>query len=61
MKQVRFHRWRITVALLLAVPLSLLACERLLHSRAQAQQAATRYCTAHQSVDWLRRGTGGYF
>jgi hypothetical protein len=60
MKQVRFH-WRITLTFMLAVPLSLLACERLLKSRAQAQPAAARYCTAHQTVDWLRRGTGGYF
>jgi hypothetical protein len=60
MRQVRFH-WRITIMFMLAVPLSLLACEHLLKSRAQARQTPSRYCTAHQTVDWLRRGTGGYF
>jgi len=59
MRQVRFH-WRITIMFMLAVPLSLLACERLLNARAQAQHIPPR-CTAHQTVDWLRRGTGGYF
>ena len=48
------------MAFALAIPLSLMACDRLLRSRERATHPH-QYCNAHQTVDWLRRGSGGLF
>ena len=56
----RPRHWHTAIALLLVVPLSLLACDRLLRSRERTQRPH-QYCNAHQTVDWLRRGSGGMF
>jgi len=55
------RQWHIAMALLLAIPLSLIACDRVLRTRERVQQPAHQYCNAHQTVDWLRRGSGGMF
>lgn len=54
------RRWPTALALLLVIPLSLLASDRLLRSRERTQHPH-QYCNAHQTVDWLRRGSGGMF
>lgn len=56
----RRRHWQTTLVLLLVTPLSLLACDRLLRSRERTQRPH-QYCNAHQTVDWLRRGSGGFF
>lgn len=52
--------WPFAMALALVIPLSLMACDRLLRARERAAQPH-QYCNAHQTVDWLRRGSGGFF
>jgi len=54
------RHWQIAMAFALVIPLSLMACDRLLRSRERATHPH-QYCNAHQTVDWLRRGSGGLF